>query len=253
MQKSIAIFNHPQDKKILIEQVLDALNYVSNSTKLYVGGIITAKYWNQTRPDSDWCGLFAINSSAEIAFAGSSQEIVNDFKLQLIKVWIINFIKACSVIVSELSLLLDLEKLLFNKEKETKNNPENQKKLAVVPSLEKTNLLLTDEKSLTATKLNQEPIDLDRIVNQLKNQSQNSYVKYFTKEEIKIRGGIKLNDCQMIFQNKTFRRGMDFSKNIIEKVINYCEDYNQQNTEILLIDHHFYLTFWIEILPKKKA
>lgn len=101
---------------VTIEQLLNALNHLSQLSSNYLGPKITANYWQLTRPSYSWLNNFQINRSAEIAFYGVITEPVSELQHQLIKDWTAAFIKHCSQIIRNLPIIIE-QKGLNNREK----------------------------------------------------------------------------------------------------------------------------------------
>ncbi|MGK7877926.1 MAG: hypothetical protein AB4426_32850 [Xenococcaceae cyanobacterium] len=57
---------------------------------------------------------------------------------------------------------------------------------------------------------------------------------------------VSINEkSQIIFQNKLFTRGPDFSKNLREAAIKFCQKYSD-SILCLIVESQWYLTVWIE-------
>jgi hypothetical protein len=58
---------------------------------------------------------------------------------------------------------------------------------------------------------------------------------------------------QVIFQDKTYTRGPDFSKNLQAKAIRFCQKYDKLNLETLVVEHPLYLAIWIQNVNNTKV
>lgn len=79
--------------KVTVEELVGALNQLSQFSKNYLGAILTANNWQLTRPDFDWLENFQINRSAEITFSGIVTESASVTQLQWVQEWVATFIK----------------------------------------------------------------------------------------------------------------------------------------------------------------
>lgn len=96
-----------EEVKVTIEELLKALNLLSQFSSNYMGTKLTANYWQLTRPNFDWLDNFQINRSAEIAFSGASTETVSALQHQWVKEWTAAFIKQCSQIIQDLHTMIE--------------------------------------------------------------------------------------------------------------------------------------------------
>jgi len=92
---------------VTIEQLLNALNHLSQFSSSYIGTKLTANYWQLTRPDSQWLDNFRINRSAELVFSGAATECVSSLEHQLVKEWAAAFITHCSQIILNLPVMIE--------------------------------------------------------------------------------------------------------------------------------------------------
>jgi hypothetical protein len=57
---------------------------------------------------------------------------------------------------------------------------------------------------------------------------------------------------QVVFQDKTYTRGPDFSKNLQAKAVRFCQKYDKLNLETLIVEHPLYLAIWIQNVNNTK-
>jgi len=93
--------------KVTIEEILKALNHLSQFSSNYMGPQLTANYWQLTRPNFDWLDNFQINRSAGIAFSGVITEPVSTLQHQWVKEWTAAFIKQSSQIIQDLPAMIE--------------------------------------------------------------------------------------------------------------------------------------------------
>lgn len=70
---------------------------------------------------------------------------------------------------------------------------------------------------------------------------------FLTEEELGIQNIPVHRSSKILFKNKIFTRGPDFAKNSREAAISFChQKQTESNVLCLLVEHHLYLTVWIE-------
>ncbi len=78
-------------------------------------------------------------------------------------------------------------------------------------------------------------------------QFQNHYIIFTTVEKLNII--LKTNQIlssQIKINQKTFTRGPSFSSRLLEKAIEFCQEYSQQQLLSLIVDHQTHVTIWLE-------
>ena len=85
-----------------VDQVLEALNALSQFACQYLGSKITSNYWHLSRPKNDWLQNFDIQYSAEIVFAGNRYDSINPLQILAIRAWTQNFMRKCHTIIRDL-------------------------------------------------------------------------------------------------------------------------------------------------------
>jgi hypothetical protein len=93
--------------KVTVEDLLTALNHLSQFISKYMGNKLTANYWELTRPHAEWLKNFQINHSAKIAFSAISTEPVSALQHQWIKQWTAAFINRCAQTLKNLPALIE--------------------------------------------------------------------------------------------------------------------------------------------------
>lgn len=88
---------------VTVQNMLAALNHLSQFTRHYLGTSIIVNYWRSTCPDIDWLKNFQIDRAAEFAFNQAIPSSLNQ-PLTLeeqawIKVWVAAFIRRCSTVI----------------------------------------------------------------------------------------------------------------------------------------------------------
>lgn len=90
-----------------VEELLNALNQLSQFSSNYLGTQLTTNYWQLTRPNLVWLASFEINRSAEITFSSVITEPISASQHQHVKEWAAAFIKQCSQIVKDLPTIIE--------------------------------------------------------------------------------------------------------------------------------------------------
>ncbi|MGK7874082.1 MAG: hypothetical protein AB4426_12440 [Xenococcaceae cyanobacterium] len=67
-----------------------------------------------------------------------------------------------------------------------------------------------------------------------------------TIQELELQSVPGPSQSQLVFQNKLLTRGPDFSKNLREAAINFCQKYYSSKLLCLLVESQYYLTVWLE-------
>lgn len=111
--KECSITQNLATPSLTIPQALETLNYVYQTSLHYLGKLMATKYWQSSRPDSTWLEQFSFNSTSIITFTGKISQILQQEEISLLKLWMQNFIQACSVIVLDFSQMIEAEKLFF--------------------------------------------------------------------------------------------------------------------------------------------
>ncbi len=112
---------------LTLEELLTALNQISDITVRYLGPTVVSNYWKATRPSLDWLAAFQIERSAQITLCEtlSSQTgaALSPEQQQWAKQWVHAFIGRCSKVIRDFSALLeqsalnDQQKVLLSTDK----------------------------------------------------------------------------------------------------------------------------------------
>ncbi len=97
--------------EVNIEQILNALNQLSNYSTNYLGAKITVKNWQSNRPDTEWLNNFSIDRSAKFTFVGTNTEIQEFAQLQWIHKWVKVFIQQYAKTFRDFSHTIEQKKL----------------------------------------------------------------------------------------------------------------------------------------------
>jgi uncharacterized protein YjbI with pentapeptide repeats len=108
-------------RKVSLEELLVAFKLLSENAIRYFGPKMTAKHWENSRPDSIWLQQFEVTSTGHIKFSSSKIEFLSSRELQSSQQWIDGFIKSCSKIIQEFAELVDRDKISFLMPRESSN------------------------------------------------------------------------------------------------------------------------------------
>lgn len=96
---------------VKIEEVVNALNQLSQFSKEYLGNSITTNHWQSTRPDFEWLKHFQIERSAKFTYLSQPPEFVTFEQLQSVREWTTVFVKRSSVIIRDFSTIIEQQKI----------------------------------------------------------------------------------------------------------------------------------------------
>lgn len=96
-----------QSLDITVEDLLNALNSLSQFSSDYIGKKIVTNYWQSTRPSFEWLDNFHLNHAAKIEFSGVIKEPITALQHQSLKDWTAAFIKKCSQIIQDFPKMIE--------------------------------------------------------------------------------------------------------------------------------------------------
>jgi hypothetical protein len=84
-----------------LQEVLVALNSLSQFTIHYLGTSVVVGNWKSTRPSAEWLNQFQIERSAQITFNGASscKDVLSAEQHQWVRAWVTAFVERCSKII----------------------------------------------------------------------------------------------------------------------------------------------------------
>ncbi len=87
---------------ITTQDILGALNHLSEIVRQYIGSSLTSNYWQVTRPRGDWFLRFKINDDASFTLTDSTEESVSAVQILQVREWTRTFIKNSSKFLKSL-------------------------------------------------------------------------------------------------------------------------------------------------------
>lgn len=127
--------NAPLKVTVTIEELLNALNHLSQFSSNYMGKKLTANYWQLSRPNFDWLDNFRINHSAKITFSGALTEPVSALQYLRVKEWTTAFIKQCSQIIRDFPTIIEQKGLDEREKRLLLTSPAGDKEIGLTPHL----------------------------------------------------------------------------------------------------------------------
>lgn len=105
---------------ITLNDLLTALNTLSQVTAQYLGTHVVVNYWKSTRPSYEWLNQFQIERAGQFSLihtpSQSSQNLVSPQELLWIQEWVAAFITRCSQVIRDFPSLIN-KKVLTNEQK----------------------------------------------------------------------------------------------------------------------------------------
>lgn len=103
----VSSFQASASKKVTIAQVVTNFESIASITSCYLGGTITAKNFEESRPDIEWLQEFSIDKKGKISFNGTLTHQATMMQLKWLEKWTNSFIKKSSVIIQDLPHIIE--------------------------------------------------------------------------------------------------------------------------------------------------
>ncbi len=94
-------------KEYKLDELLIALNKLSNFTTQYLGKVVVTNYWKSSRPDSSWLAEFEVDRSGQISHPKQAVIACNPEQIQQIQLWVAAYIKRCKQVIRNFDQMLD--------------------------------------------------------------------------------------------------------------------------------------------------
>lgn len=98
-------------KKISIGDLITHFESIVTITSNYLGGKVTAKNFEESRPDIEWLQNFTIDQKGKISFTGMMNNQATIIQLKWFEKWTNTFIKKCSIIIQDLPDIIEQKNL----------------------------------------------------------------------------------------------------------------------------------------------
>nr|WP_069792071.1 pentapeptide repeat-containing protein [Cyanobacterium sp. IPPAS B-1200]OEJ77328.1 hypothetical protein A5482_06400 [Cyanobacterium sp. IPPAS B-1200] len=97
--------------KITIADVVTNFEEIAKITSRYLGGMITSKNFEQSRPDVEWLEQFSMDKNCKVTFTGSLNHQATTIQLKWLEKWNSSFVGKCSLIVQDLPNIIEEKSL----------------------------------------------------------------------------------------------------------------------------------------------
>ncbi|MBF2078745.1 MAG: hypothetical protein IGR76_09540 [Synechococcales cyanobacterium T60_A2020_003] len=104
------VTSRPQPTSVSIsgQDVLNALNQISQFTQQYLGATVVSNYLKSSRPAVDWLTQFEIERTGKVTCAtlGTLSKALDTAQQQAVQQWITAFTKRCSIVIRDFPNLI---------------------------------------------------------------------------------------------------------------------------------------------------
>ena len=90
-----------------LDELLAALNKLSNFTTQYLGKVVVTNYWKSCRSDSSWLSEFEVDRSAQISHPKQTAIVCTSEQHKLIQDWVAAYIKRCKQVIRNFDQMLE--------------------------------------------------------------------------------------------------------------------------------------------------
>ncbi len=90
-----------------LDELLIALNKLSNFTTQYLGKVVVTNYWKSSRPDSHWLAEFEIDRTGQISHLKQAAIACTPEQHKLIQDWVAAYIKRCKQVIRNFDQMLE--------------------------------------------------------------------------------------------------------------------------------------------------
>jgi hypothetical protein len=102
------------ERQIFIKEILHKLNLVNHRAQRYLGGTLTAKYWQDSKSELDFLiQFFDIDSDRNIIFTGNYLDNIASIETKIIEKltdkWLEEFTRTCSQVIPHFSKAIEEE------------------------------------------------------------------------------------------------------------------------------------------------
>ncbi|MBL1210835.1 pentapeptide repeat-containing protein [Geminocystis sp. GBBB08] len=104
-------FKNSLTKKVTIASIITNFETIANIVSRYLGGTITAKNFEESRPDVEWLQQFSMDKNGKINFTGTITHQATMMQLKWFEKWTNAFIKKSSLIIQDLPNIIEEKKL----------------------------------------------------------------------------------------------------------------------------------------------
>lgn len=109
--KKISILTPEGGVKVTLGEVIIYFEAIAAIVSKYLGNTITAKYFEETRPEVEWLHNFSMDKKGKVHFPGSLTAPATALQLKWFEKWTDAFIKKCSLVIQDLPAIVEEKKL----------------------------------------------------------------------------------------------------------------------------------------------
>ncbi len=103
----VSSFERAVANKVTIADIVTNFENIASITSRYLGGTITAKNFEKSRPEIEWLNSFTMDKKGKITFSGSLNHQATMIQLKWLEKWTNSFIKECSLIIQDLPNIIE--------------------------------------------------------------------------------------------------------------------------------------------------
>jgi hypothetical protein len=103
--KLVSAKTDPQEYKL--DELLVALNKLSQFTTQYLGKVVVTNYWKSSRPTSAWLAEFEIDRSGQISHPKQASITCDPKQIQQIQSWVSDYVKRCKKVIRNFDQMLE--------------------------------------------------------------------------------------------------------------------------------------------------
>ncbi|BAQ60530.1 pentapeptide repeat family protein [Geminocystis sp. NIES-3708] len=100
-------FQQTAARKVSIGDITSNFESIASITSHYLGGTITAKNFEDSRPDVEWLQQFCMDKKGKISFTGTMSNQATMMQLKWFEKWTNAFIKKSSIIIQDLPNIIE--------------------------------------------------------------------------------------------------------------------------------------------------
>jgi hypothetical protein len=108
-----SLFATTASKKSTIAELVSNFEQIAQITISYLGGTITVKNFEESRPDVDWLQKFSMDKEGTISYQGSLTSKATVMQLKWLEKWTKSFVKKSSMIIHDLPSIIEKKKLVI--------------------------------------------------------------------------------------------------------------------------------------------
>ena len=94
-----------------LEDLVAALNHLSQFTSQYLGTHVIVNYWKATRPDDNWLAQFQVDRSAQFSLTDPKtaelEQVLTLQQQQWVQAWIAAFLGRCTVVIRDFPTIVE--------------------------------------------------------------------------------------------------------------------------------------------------